>query len=75
VKIAIVADVHGNFEAFGQSHDYDELWVLGDLVNYGPEPKEVGDFVRAKSSVVVRGIQLPAAFQLANLSSTQLDAR
>jgi predicted phosphodiesterase len=34
---------------------YDELWVLGDLVNYGPEPAAVVDFVKAKSTVTVRG--------------------
>ena len=34
---------------------YDELWVIGDLVNYGPDPGEVVDFIRTKASVVVRG--------------------
>jgi protein phosphatase len=34
---------------------YDELWVLGDLVNYGPDPAAVVDFVRAHASLVVRG--------------------
>jgi hypothetical protein len=36
--------VHGNYEALrGLPEDFDELWVLGDLVNYGPEPEEVVD--------------------------------
>jgi putative phosphoesterase len=56
VKIAIISDVHGNYEALrALPGDYDELWVLGDLVNYGPEPKEVVEMVKAKASVVVRG--------------------
>ena len=56
MKIAIISDVHGNAEALrALPGDYDELWVLGDLVNYGPEPREVVDVVRAKASVVVRG--------------------
>ena len=56
VKIAIISDVHGNFEALrALPEDYDELWVLGDLVNYGPAPREVVDLVRAKASVTVRG--------------------
>jgi hypothetical protein len=56
VKIAIISDVHGNGEALRALPDgFDELWVLGDLVNYGPEPKEAVDLVRAKASVVVRG--------------------
>jgi protein phosphatase len=35
--------------------DFDRLWVLGDLVNYGPDPAEVVEFVRENASVVVRG--------------------
>jgi protein phosphatase len=35
--------------------DYDELWVLGDLVNYGPNPAEVIDFVRSHASITIRG--------------------
>jgi protein phosphatase len=56
MKIVIISDLHGNYEALrALSEDCDELWVLGDLVNYGPEPKEVVDLVRAKAFVVVRG--------------------
>lgn len=56
MKIAIVSDIHGNFDALAALPEtYDELWVLGDLINYGPEPEAVIDFVRAKASVVVRG--------------------
>ena len=56
MKIAIISDLHGNYEAVcSLSQDYDELWVLGDLVNYGPEPGAVIDFVKANGSVVVRG--------------------
>jgi putative phosphoesterase len=56
MKIAIVSDLHGNYEALQSLREnYDELWVLGDLVNYGPEPGAVVDFVKANSSVVVRG--------------------
>lgn len=56
MKIVIISDVHGNYEALqALSEDCDELWVLGDLVNYGPQPKEVVDWVRAKASLVVRG--------------------
>jgi len=35
--------------------DYDQLWVLGDLVNYGPSPREVVEFVRDQASQVVQG--------------------
>jgi len=56
VKIVIISDVHGNYEALrALPEPYDELWVLGDLVNYGPEPAAVVDFVKGKSTVTVRG--------------------
>jgi len=56
MKIAIISDLHGNYEAVRSlPENYDELWVLGDLVNYGPEPGAVIDFVRTRSSVAVRG--------------------
>jgi putative phosphoesterase len=55
-KIALISDVHGNFEALkALPRDYDELWVLGDLVNYGPQPVEVIEFVAKHANVVVRG--------------------
>jgi protein phosphatase len=56
MKIVIVSDIHGNYDALSAlPESYDELWVLGDLVNYGPEPKEVVDFVKGKATLVVRG--------------------
>jgi protein phosphatase len=57
MKILIVSDIHANLEALQavlrESHD--ELWVLGDLVNYGPNPGEVVELVRSHASLVVQG--------------------
>lgn len=56
MKIVIISDIHGNMEALSALNEpYDELWVLGDLVNYGPDPGAVVDFVRAHAGAVVRG--------------------
>ena len=56
MKIAILSDIHGNLEALKSVADsFDELWVLGDLVNYGPNPGEVVDFVRRNATLVVCG--------------------
>ncbi len=42
MKIVIVADIHGIFDALqALPEDYDELWVLGDLVNYGSRPRSL----------------------------------
>ncbi len=56
MKIVIVSDIHGNFDALSAlPESYDELWVLGDLVNYGPEPAQVVDDIKSKATLVVRG--------------------
>jgi putative phosphoesterase len=56
MRIVIISDLHGNLEALtALPEKFDELWVLGDLVNYGPNPAEVVDFVQANASLVVRG--------------------
>jgi len=56
MRILIISDIHGNFDALSSLPEtYDELWVLGDLVNYGPEPGAVIDYVRNKARLIVRG--------------------
>ena len=56
MKILIISDVHGNAEALSALNEsYDELWVLGDLVTYGPEPGEVIHNLRQHASLIVRG--------------------
>jgi predicted phosphodiesterase len=56
MKIVIISDVHGNYDALSNlPEDYDELWVLGDLVNYGPQPGEVISYIRKRAVYVVRG--------------------
>jgi protein phosphatase len=56
MKILIVSDLHANLEAVeALPRDFDRLWVLGDLVNYGPNPVEVVEFVRDHAALVVRG--------------------
>jgi putative phosphoesterase len=56
MRICIISDLHANCEALAAlPRDYDELWVLGDLVNYGPDPLAIIEFVRSHASVIVRG--------------------
>ena len=56
MKLIVVSDIHGNYDASrALPEDYDELWVLGDLVNYGPQPREVVAEIMAQASAVVRG--------------------
>ena len=57
MKILIVSDIHANLEALQTvlAEPNDEMWVLGDLVNYGPNPSEVVELVRSHASLVVQG--------------------
>jgi putative phosphoesterase len=56
MRICIISDLHANLEALGAlPRSYDELWVLGDLVNYGPDPAAIIEFVRSHASLVIRG--------------------
>jgi putative phosphoesterase len=56
MRICIISDLHANLEALrALPQDYDELWVLGDLVNYGPDPAATIEFVRSRAALVIRG--------------------
>lgn len=56
MKTLIISDLHANIEAVSAlPTDFDQLYVLGDLVNYGPNPREVIEFVRKNATLVVRG--------------------
>jgi predicted phosphodiesterase len=56
MRIAIVSDLHANIEALKSfPEDFDELWVLGDLVSYGPDPAEADYQVRKRATLVVPG--------------------
>jgi putative phosphoesterase len=56
MKVVIISDLHANREALeALPETYTELWVLGDLVNFGPDPASVVDFVRNRADVILRG--------------------
>lgn len=56
MKIVIISDLHANIEALeALPESYTELWVLGDLVNFGVNPGEIIEFVNRNAAVVIRG--------------------
>jgi len=60
MRVLVISDIHGNADALQKVLEHatrwDKLWVLGDLVDYGPEPHIVVDLIRSMSpDVIVRG--------------------
>ena len=62
MRALIVSDVHSNLEAFGSVVDdakardgFDEIWSLGDLVGYGPDPGACIDLLRGHQHQSVAG--------------------
>jgi len=58
MKILVISDVHGNLaalEAVCKQEKSDVVFCLGDLVNYGPFPRECIAKVKTLTDKVVRG--------------------
>jgi putative phosphoesterase len=57
MKIVIISDLHANLAAIEAlpEHEYDQLWCIGDLVDYGPRPHEAIEWVQKHVDMAVRG--------------------
>ena len=62
MKYALLADIHSNLEALtAVLEDIDrrgiieELWILGDIVGYGPDPGECIELLRSRKHIAVSG--------------------
>ena len=56
MRILLVADIHANRHALDAIREpFDVCLCMGDLVEYGPDPKPVIDWVRANALACVRG--------------------
>ena len=58
MKLFIISDIHGNYDALKTAYDnekFDKLIFLGDAVDYGPEPDKVIDFLRDNSDINIMG--------------------
>ena len=76
MKALIVSDIHSNLEAFtsvisdAERHaGFDEIWSLGDLVGYGPDPNAVIDLLRERPHKAIAGNH-----DLASVGKLSLDA-
>jgi len=62
MRYAVIADVHANLAAFAavlkdieQRGGVEEVWCLGDIVGYGPDPHECIALLRQQRHVCVAG--------------------
>lgn len=57
MRIAVISDIHSNLVAFetviANLPEHDQLFCLGDMVGYGPQPNEVLERLRALHPTVV----------------------
>lgn len=65
MRYAVFSDIHANLEALeavlakieeiAQQEPVDEIWFLGDLVGYGPNPNECIEKLREHTNVIIAG--------------------
>lgn len=79
MRALVLSDVHANAVALDAVLEAapatDEVWVLGDIVGYGPEPDAVVDRLRGLRAVCVRGNHDAAAVGGDEIESFNVDAR
>jgi predicted phosphodiesterase len=61
MRVAVISDIHGNYHALEavlaeiRSEAPTELWCLGDVVGYGPEPNRCCEALEASASLSLAG--------------------
>jgi len=81
MRYAILADIHSNIEAFkavlkdlDDRGGYDQVWCLGDIVGYGPDPCACIELLRAHDHICVAGNHDWATIDKADISEFNLAA-
>jgi len=79
LRYLIVSDIHGNLAALeavlADAPVFDELWCLGDLVGYGPNPNECVERIQDFPHISLAGNHDWAVLGRLDLRSFNTDAR
>ena len=79
VRVAVLSDIHANAAALeavlAAIPTVDEVWQLGDVVGYGPEPDAVVARLRSIGALGVRGNHDAAALGRLDIDTFNVDAR
>jgi len=81
MRCAIIADIHANLAAFStvladikQRGGVDEVWCLGDIVGYGPDPRQCIELLRRLKNPCIAGNHDWGAIGKLSLSEFNPDA-
>ena len=80
MRIAVISDIHGNWHAFEAvladiaNEAPDEVWCLGDIVGYGPQPNRCVEEARTRSDLCLLGNHDLAAIGEVDLATFSPDA-
>jgi diadenosine tetraphosphatase ApaH/serine/threonine PP2A family protein phosphatase len=80
VRIAVISDIHANWHALAavladvDGEDVDEVWCLGDLVGYGPQPNRCASETRSRADYCLLGNHDLAAIGRLDLTDFSPDA-
>jgi predicted phosphodiesterase len=62
MRCAIIADIHANLDAFKavlldikEQGEVEEIWCLGDIIGYGPDPHQCIELLRRTNHICVAG--------------------
>ena len=61
MKVLLLSDIHGNLNALeavlkeAEKFTWKEIWFLGDLCGYGPEPRECFLLLKSYKTVFISG--------------------
>jgi len=79
MHILVVSDIHANFTALEavikDAGSFDQVWCLGDVVGYGPEPNECIDRLRQFDLICLAGNHDLAVIEKTPLEDFTRDAR
>jgi predicted phosphodiesterase len=79
MKILLVSDIHANLVAFDavleDAGEVEQVWCLGDIVGYGPEPNACVERLRALKPLCIAGNHDWAVLEKLDLAEFNPDAR
>jgi len=78
MRLLVLSDIHSNLFAFdavlADAGSFDQIWCVGDVIGYGPQPNECIDRLRSCHHLCVAGNHDWAATDMLDVSTFNPDA-